>query len=212
MTQAADSSYPPDQIQALTRYADLLSRYNDRFNLVSRQDIDRLWERHIDDALGLASLLQPGSVLDVGSGGGLPGMVLAITHPDRVVCLLERSQRKANFLRRVVAELDLVQVEVLCEDMAIGARDRARFDNICARAVAPADELWPPLQAWLAPGGQMLVAYGPRTRDRAPVNAVVDWLPGETNPEVGVMRVRRTPEPNKTLNQDSAEEANRWAE
>ena len=179
------------ELPALTQYAELLERYNDRVNLVSRQDIDRLWERHINDALGLAPLLQPGTLLDVGSGGGLPGMVLAIAEPQRTVCLLERSQRKANFLRRVVAELELSQVSVLCEDMDVGPGPRDRFDNISARAVAPAAELWPRLQPWLGPGGQVLVAYGPRTRDQVPANAVVEWLPSRSAGETGVVRMRQ---------------------
>lgn len=181
-----------DHTQALKHYAELLVRYNDRVNLISRQDVDRLWERHIEDALNLVPMLQPGSVLDVGSGGGLPGMVLAITQRDRRLCLLERSQRKANFLRRVVAELDLSTVTVLCEDMDMGPGDREQFDNICARAVAPAADLWPRLQAWLAPGGQMLVAYGPRTREQVPKDAMVEWIPGASNPQVGAIRMQRS--------------------
>ena len=184
-----------DPSGALQHYAELLLRYNDRINLISRQDIDRLWERHIDDARSLAPLLQAGSVLDVGSGGGLPGMVLAITdpaQPRRNYCLLERSRRKANFLRRVAAELELSWVEVLCEDMDDGPGERAQFANICARAVAPAADLWPRLQPWLADGGQMLIAYGPRTRDQVPRDAVLEWLPSQTGPETGTVRLRRT--------------------
>ena len=184
-----DSTEVADPARALQHYADLLQRYNDRINLISRQDIGRLWERHINDALSLAPLLQTGSVLDVGSGGGLPGMVLAITdtvRPRRNYCLLERSQRKANFLRRVVAELELSWVRVLCEDMDEGPGERACFANICARAVAPPADLWPRLQPWLAPGGQMLIAYGPRTRDQVPRDAVLEWLPSQTGPEAGL--------------------------
>jgi len=179
------------ELPALARYAALLVRYNDHMNLVSRQDIDRLWERHINDALSIVPLLQTGTLLDVGSGGGLPGMVLAIAEPRRTVCLLERSRRKANFLRRVVAELELSQVSVLCEDMDVGPGDRDQFDNISARAVAPAAELWPRLQPWLSPGGQLLVAYGPRTRDQVPRDAVVEWLPSGSAADTGVVRMRQ---------------------
>jgi 16S rRNA (guanine527-N7)-methyltransferase len=100
-----------DPVEAcLARYEDLLRTWAPRLNLVSAADLPRLRERHIDDSLRLAPLLDellPGPCIDVGSGAGLPGIPLAIAAPSRSWRLLEPRQRRAAFLEEAVRELDL---------------------------------------------------------------------------------------------------------
>lgn len=123
----------------IERFANLLAERNSAHNLVSRQDVHRLWPRHILDSLGALPHLAGANVLDIGSGGGLPGMVLAIADPQRLFTLAERSEKKARFLEFAVDTLGLANVRI--------ARDVAkleqRFDTVTARAVAPPDKLWP---------------------------------------------------------------------
>ena len=127
----------PQQHDGLRAYADLLQRWNTKVNLVGRRDISNLWERHIEDALFLYQCLPPLNVapwlLDVGTGGGLPGMVMAILdhkpgadkpEDQRNYVLADRSERKVRFLNHVVAELKLTNVRTLCGDFSRGAVER----------------------------------------------------------------------------------------
>jgi 16S rRNA (guanine527-N7)-methyltransferase len=94
----------------LARYEELLKAWAPRLDLVSPGDLPRFRERHIEDSLRLAPLLDrlpPGPCVDVGSGAGLPGIPLAIAVPDRSWRLLEPRRRRAAFLEEVVRELDL---------------------------------------------------------------------------------------------------------
>ena len=144
----------------LTAFAELLKSWNKAFNLVSRQDINRLQTRHIDDALRLLpQLTRPGRLLDIGSGAGLPGIVLAIAEPSRPVVVLDRSERKCRFLTQAVAELDLQNVEVVCEDAASYAPPE-RFAYVVSRAVASADTVWKWAEPVLEKQGRMLHMTG----------------------------------------------------
>jgi 16S rRNA (guanine527-N7)-methyltransferase len=107
---------------ALARYEDLLRMWAPKLNLVSAADLPRLRERHVEDSLRLAPLLDElpaGPCIDVGSGAGLPGIPLAIAAPSRSWRLLEPRQRRAAFLEEVVRELDLdVEVVALTAEQA----------------------------------------------------------------------------------------------
>ncbi len=151
-------------------------------NLVSRRDIDRLWPRHIEESIGLYPLLRGASVLDVGTGAGLPGMVLAILDTtDRRYTLLERSERKCRFLRHVVAELQLNNVQVVCADFDSAECPAEGYATLCARALASPAVLWPRLRRWLAVDGQLLIACGPTSRIDLPAEHqaqqyTLEWL------------------------------------
>ena len=85
---------------------------------MSRRDVGRLEERHLLDSMSLLSLLEGRPrLLDIGSGGGFPGMVLAMGRPEMDVVLVERSQKKARFLQQVVYELGITGVEVVAQDI-----------------------------------------------------------------------------------------------
>lgn len=152
------------QLDALAAYQALLQRWGGRFNLVSRRDLARLWPRHIEDSLALAPWCA-GTVVDVGSGAGLPGVPLAIASPQLAVTLVERSERKCAFLRQVVLELALRNVVVEQVD-ARDYRPVAGFRTALARAVAPPPAAWRLLQPLLARDGTALLSsYSPpRTR------------------------------------------------
>jgi 16S rRNA (guanine527-N7)-methyltransferase len=161
-------------------------RWNEKVNLVSRRDVDRLWPRHIEESIALHSLVEGESVLDVGTGGGLPGMVLAILDAGAIdsmrrYTLLERSERKCRFLRHVVAELQLNNVHVICADVDSAECPAGGYATVCARALASPALLWPRLRRWLAADGQLLIACGPQSRKDLPAEHemqgfTLEWL------------------------------------
>ena len=139
----------------LAAYEALIRRWGARRNLVSRRDLLRLRERHIEDSLALLQWCA-GTVVDVGSGAGLPGVPLAIARPGMAVALLERSERKCAFLRHAALELGLDNVAVLQAD-ARRWRPTEGFDTGVARAVAPPPAAWRLLRPLLAPAGSALL-------------------------------------------------------
>ncbi|MCY3840137.1 MAG: 16S rRNA (guanine(527)-N(7))-methyltransferase RsmG [Gammaproteobacteria bacterium] len=150
-------------VEALERYERLIRRWNARGNLVSRRDLGRLRDRHVIDSLGLLPWWH-GSLVDVGSGAGFPGVPLAIARPESPVTLVERSQRKARFLQHVIIELALGNTEVIEADFgqphAADSLDGRVFDTVTARAVAPPAATWRMQQGLLAPGGSALLQSG----------------------------------------------------
>lgn len=126
------------------------------FNLVSRRDIENLEMRHIGDSLSLVRWINGSSIADVGSGAGFPGIVLAIVEPTRALTLIERSEKKARFLRQVIIELDLSNVELVVED-AKSYHPTNLFDTVTARALARPMVAWNTVRHLLRPGGHALL-------------------------------------------------------
>ncbi|MCB1685143.1 MAG: 16S rRNA (guanine(527)-N(7))-methyltransferase RsmG [Pseudomonadales bacterium] len=150
------------QAEQLESFVDLLGRWNARFNLLSRQDMERIWSRHVLDSLSLLPLLPPpprSRVLDVGSGAGLPGLPLAVASPERTFLLVDRNQRKTRFLELAVHTLGLVNVRCVCGDVA-GLSGEERFDVIVSRAVAQPAQLWAWCGHLLAEGGRLVLMTG----------------------------------------------------
>jgi 16S rRNA (guanine527-N7)-methyltransferase len=112
----------PEQHEVLGRYVELVLDWNSRINLVSRRDTGRLVSYHIVDSLAAARYLPPiGSVADIGTGAGLPGIPLAVCRPDLDFALVESSYKKSVFLRTATESLSLTRVRVVtnrAEDMA----------------------------------------------------------------------------------------------
>ncbi|MCC7474387.1 MAG: class I SAM-dependent methyltransferase, partial [Pirellulales bacterium] len=96
------------QVELLDRYRRLLWSWNERMNLTRHTTMEKFVGRDLVDTHELAKLLEPGErVLDVGTGGGVPGVPLAILRPDLTVCLAESTQKKAKAVETIVAELAL---------------------------------------------------------------------------------------------------------
>jgi 16S rRNA (guanine527-N7)-methyltransferase len=145
--------------------------------LIGPREADRIWTRHVLNCAVLASVIpQDATVVDVGSGAGLPGIPLAIARPDLQVTLVEPLARRTVFLDEVVAALELANVRVL-RGRADEVVDRCGgADVVTSRAVAPLAKL----MAWSAPlarvGGQILALKGASAgeeveRDRAAVSS-----------------------------------------
>lgn len=123
----------PDCKQKLVAYLQLLQTWNRVFNLTTITRPNEMVYLHIIDSLAVEPLLQGDRYLDVGSGAGLPGIPLAIIHPEQHWVLLDKNSKKTRFLTQAVAELNLKNVEVIysrCEDF----HPAVCFDSILSRA------------------------------------------------------------------------------
>lgn len=130
------------QWQQLEVFVQLLREWNQRVNLVSRRDVDHLWEHHILPSLIPLKLLNlpiGDRCLDIGSGGGFPAMPLKIVRPDLQFLLVESVRKKSLFLRKVIQELSLERIAVVnqrVETLHTTAAFQQAFDWVTARAVA----------------------------------------------------------------------------
>jgi 16S rRNA (guanine527-N7)-methyltransferase len=148
------------QLELLDRYRRLLWAWNERMNLTRHTTLEKFVGRDVVDSFQLAQLLKPGErVLDVGSGGGVPGVVLSILRPDLSVSLSESTQKKARALESMVAELGL-NIPVYAT-RAEELLEFSTFDTLVARALAAL----PKVLAWFAPHwgafDQLLLVKGP---------------------------------------------------
>ncbi len=136
------------QIQALTSYVTLLLEWNTKVNLISRKDQDSIWGAHILHSLSVLFRLKlPAdlSILDLGTGGGLPGLPLAIARPDIRFTLLDSIRKKTAALEDIVAHLPVGNVRVIngrAEELGAAGASPGPFHIVISRAVAPlADQL-----------------------------------------------------------------------
>lgn len=144
-------------MEQLLGFAALLEKWNKTFNLVSRQDIQRLGSRHLLDSLSGLPLLQGKLVMDLGSGAGLPGVPLAIAAPHLQFLLCDRSERRIRFLRQVLQSLGLDNADVWLGDYGQQHPQDRTFDTVVVRGVATVAELWAMVHSQLAANGRLLV-------------------------------------------------------
>ena len=148
-------------LEQARKYAELLATDGVTRGLIGPRETDRLWERHLLNCAVVAELLpERGQLVDIGSGAGLPGLVLAMLRPSLSVVLLEPLLRRSIFLSECVAELDLSNVTVLRARAADKAAAQLRADVATARAVAPLDRLVGWAARLLRPGGELLAIKG----------------------------------------------------
>ena len=158
-------SFSQEQVVRLQQYVDLLTDWSGRVRLISRNDRDFIWERHILDCLSLVPHLpEDGPLLDLGSGAGLPGIVIKIMRSDLEVYLLEPTRMKNLFLQETITALGLQntfairsRAEHLVEDSSFSGK----FLIGTARAVARLPQLWNWAEPFLAPHGILISMKGP---------------------------------------------------
>ncbi|MCU1676904.1 MAG: rsmG [Frankiales bacterium] len=158
---AAEAVFGAALPQAI-RYAELLAGAGVERGLIGPREVDRLWDRHLLNCSVLAPLLPPsGIVLDLGSGAGLPGIVLALLRPDLPVILVDATRRRIEFLDEVIAELGLERVSTRWS-RAEELNGQIHVETVVARAVAPLEKLIPWAVALLTRTGQLLALKGER--------------------------------------------------
>lgn len=140
-------------------FAGALARHGEELGLIGPLELPRLWTRHILNSALVAPLLRPGRVGDVGSGAGLPGLVLAIMRPDVSFTLIEPMERRVAWLERQSAELELSNVEVV-RARAEESKLKGALDQVTARAVSALRTLIPVTAPLLHPGGELVLMKG----------------------------------------------------
>jgi 16S rRNA (guanine527-N7)-methyltransferase len=149
----------PALIPGVVRYLQLLERWNRVHNLTAVTGAEAMLDRHVLDSLSVLPWLHGDRVLDVGSGAGLPGLVLALADPSREYLLLDAAAKRVRFLRAAIAELGLAHVQAhhgRVEDL----RPEAGFATVVSRAFAAPPEFVRRAGHCVAPGGRMLAMLG----------------------------------------------------
>lgn len=177
----------------LREFLALLQRWNARINLVADRDEESLWQRHVLDSLQLAPLLPPGDgpLLDLGSGAGFPGLILALAS-NRPTHLIESDRRKSAFLIEAARTLGLSQAKI--HPTRIEAATLPPAAVVSARALAPLPDLLRHTHRLLVPGGTTLFPKG-RTVEQELTAAARDWnmhverFPSRTDPASTILRI-----------------------
>lgn len=143
----------------LLAYVHLLDKWNRVYNLTAVRDVAAMLVHHVLDSAAVVPHLSGVSLVDVGSGGGLPGLPIAILCPQRHVTLLDSNHKKATFLRQAVIELALTNVTVTCE-RAEAWHPPQRFDVVISRAFAELAQFVTVAAHLCAPGGVMIAMKG----------------------------------------------------
>jgi 16S rRNA (guanine527-N7)-methyltransferase len=141
------------------QFTEALARHGEELGLIGPLELPRLWTRHILNSALMAPLLRPGRVGDIGSGAGLPGLVLAILRPDVAFTLIEPMERRVAWLERQVAELELANVDVV-RARAEEAKLKGAMDQVTARAVSALRTLIPISAPLVRPGGELVLMKG----------------------------------------------------
>ena len=149
------SLFFPGREEEIHRYAQFLGSVGIERGLIGPREADRIWERHIFNSLPVISLIAQGSsLIDIGSGAGLPGIPIALARPDIQVTLIEPLARRVDFLQEAVADLDISLLHSRAQDCAVTA------DYVTARAVASVEKLKAMSWHLLKAGGSLLAIKG----------------------------------------------------
>lgn len=184
---AAAVVFPGDRLPLAEQYAARLATDGVVRGLIGPREAPRLWERHLINCALLGNALRQGArVADVGSGAGLPGLVLAIARPDLQLTLIEPLLRRTTFLSEVVEALELDNVTVR-RDRADALHGEATFDIVTSRAVAPLDRLTSWCLPLVAPDGEMVALKGSSVADEIVSGAALIAELGGTRPVVEVI-------------------------
>ncbi|MGH1550087.1 16S rRNA (guanine(527)-N(7))-methyltransferase RsmG [Leifsonia poae] len=156
---AAAAALFGDRIEVARRFTQNLADQGEERGLIGPLELPRLWSRHILNCAIVAPLLRPGLVGDVGSGAGLPGLVLAIARPDVSFVLIEPMERRIAWLSEQVGDLGLDNVEVV-RARAEDVRLASPLDQVTARAVSAFRKLLPLTAPLLRDGGELVLMKG----------------------------------------------------
>ena len=179
---------PDDAQQKLLAFRDLLLKWNKTYNLTALRDPAQAISHHLLDSLAILPHVSDGNLLDVGSGGGLPGIPLAIARPDLSVSMVDTVQKKTTFLQQAVIELALRNVTVhhaRVEEM------QGQYAQISARAFAEIGLFISLTRHLLAPNGRWLAMKGVRPDDELkalPTDITVEAIIPLTVPDLEAER------------------------
>ncbi|MFA5995322.1 MAG: 16S rRNA (guanine(527)-N(7))-methyltransferase RsmG [Patescibacteria group bacterium] len=154
------------QWQQILEFVELLKTANQTVNLVSRKDIDNIIEHHVAPSFAykiLNRINEPDHILDIGSGGGFPGIINAILYPTSKFILVDSTKKKVTFLQDTIKKLALQNIEAVwsrVEDLSKSPDYQHQFDHVTVRAVAPLKDLVKWSQPLLKPNGTLEALKG----------------------------------------------------
>ena len=158
------------QQENLCSYARLLEKWNRAYNLVASVHPQDILYKHLLDSLAISSALEGATIIDVGSGAGLPGIPLAITNPHRQFHLLDANGKKTRFMQQAVIELNLTNVQVI-QARAESYQPLQAYSCVVTRAFSPLPEAMKILPNLCADNGTVLIMTGQKpTRIEVPAS------------------------------------------
>ena len=196
MTIKYDLNVSRETFSKLEAFADLVRKWNPKINLVSKNSLDDLWQRHILDSVQVFELAEgEGHWVDLGSGGGFPGIVVAILNQEAQtfqVTMVESDQRKCAFLRTAIRELGLT---ALVKTERIEQLDGLKADILSARALADLTQLLDFTDIHLNPDGTALFPKGQNWQsedsDAKKVwTYALEAIESKTNPAAAILKIK----------------------
>lgn len=157
---------PDGAMKKLLAYLALLVKWNAAYNLTAIRDPEQMVIKHLLDSLGIVPHVQGKMLIDVGTGAGLPGLMLAIAKPDLQVTLLDSNGKKVRFLRQVIADLQITNADAA--QSRVEEFDR-KFDLVSSRAFATLADMVNGSRQLLAEGGEFLAMKGQYPTDEIAV-------------------------------------------
>ena len=178
-----------DCYELLSAYAQLLIEESDIQNVTAVRSLPEIWVRHfLDSAYILRCFPDGSSIIDIGTGAGVPGIPLAILNPTLKITLLDSELRKTEFCRKAVSELHL-HVDVICgraEELASAQNNREHFDFAVSRAMAAGSMLSELAFPFVRVGGAMIAMKGKNyDPDNERFESAVPLLGGSLRPVIG---------------------------
>lgn len=174
-----------DALPTLRLFADHIAQWGEQLGLVGPRELDRLWTRHILNSALVAHKVGPGTLVDIGSGAGFPGLVVAAMRPDIHCVLIEPLGRRAHWLVEESDRLGLTNVTVRNE-RAEEAAGHVVAEHVTARAVSALKTLVPLAAPLLKPGGELVLMKGHKVDEevRNAASVLVKWR--VTNPSIEI--------------------------
>ena len=164
------SDFTTTQLQQLTALKDVYTEWNEKINVISRKDMDNFYEHHVLHSLVIATQFEfkkGAEIMDLGSGGGFPGIPLAIFFPDTQFHLVDSINKKLKVAAEIAAAIGLTNVTTQ-HTRAEDIKNR-KFDAVVSRAVAPLKDLWwwskPLLKKGVSPNGLICLKGGDLTKE-----------------------------------------------
>ncbi len=148
-----------EQQEKLIRYVELLEKWNKTYNLTAVRKPEEMVTRHLLDSLSICPYLRGNSILDVGTGAGLPGIPLSIVFPERQFTLLDSNNKKTRFVVQAVSELELPNVDVV-QSRVEEYETKVPFDTITTRAYAAISDMVQQTSHLMASDGVFLAMKG----------------------------------------------------
>ena len=163
--QQLSVSLSDSQLDLLLSYLEMIKRWNKAYNLVGTSKTDELLQKHLLDSLSIVPYVKMAPVLDVGSGAGLPGIPLAISLPGISFTLLDSNGKKARFMRQVVMDLKLTNVDIVQTRVEDYQPIKEAPKTVLSRAFAPLNKALEILATVCAPQGQVLIMLGVQPKE-----------------------------------------------